>query len=155
LWLGGGQQRGLRGGTQDAPAAAGLGLAAERAVAALATSRARWLELAGRVTTHLGERRVAFRQLVPDHRRAPHILSLGIPGVPASALRNVLASRGVYVATGSACAEGDSKASATLEAVGLPPDHGMVRLSFGHDTTPEHVDTAARLLGDVALELRK
>jgi cysteine desulfurase len=155
LWAGGGQQKGLRGGTQDAPGAAGLGLAAERAVAALTTCRTRWLELAGRVVAHLTERGVAFRQLVPDHRRAPHILALGIAGVPASALRNVLASRGVYVATGSACAEGDSKPSATLEAVGLPQDHGMVRVSFGHDTTADEVDAAAKLLADVALELRK
>ncbi|HEY1540003.1 MAG TPA: aminotransferase class V-fold PLP-dependent enzyme [Solirubrobacteraceae bacterium] len=153
LWIGGGQQHGLRGGTQDAPAAAGLGLAAERAVAALATARARWLELAGRVIAHLAERKVPARQLVPDHRRAPHILALGVAGVPAGALRSVLASRGVYVATGSACAEAGAKKSAVLESIGLPQDHGMVRLSFGLDTTTADVDTAARTLADVALEL--
>jgi cysteine desulfurase len=155
LWVGGGQQKGLRGGTQDAPGAAGLGLAAERAVAQLATARARWLEFAGRVTAHLAERRVACRQLVPDHRRAPHILALAIAGVPASALRNVLASRGVYVATGSACADADTKPSPTLEAIGMPQDHGMVRLSFGLDTQAADVDAAAQILADVALELAK
>jgi cysteine desulfurase len=154
LWVGGGQQKGLRGGTQDAPGAAGLGLAAERAVAALTTARTRWLELAGRVTAQLSARGVAFRQLVPDHRRAPHILALGIAGVPASALRNVLASRGVYIATGSACADEGAKASPTLEAIGLAPDHGMVRLSFGLDTKAEDVDAAAKILADVVSELR-
>ncbi len=154
LWVGGGQQGGLRGGTQDAPSAAGLGLAAERAVASLPTARARWLELAGRVTSILAERGVVARQLVPDHRRAPHILALGIPGVPASALRNTLASRGVYISTGSACADGDAKPSPVLEAIGLPPDHGMVRLSFGLDTTPEDVTEAATILADVARALR-
>ncbi len=155
LWVGGGQQGGLRGGTQDAPGAAGLGLAAERAIAALPHARTRWLELASRVTAHLAERGVAFRQLVPDHRRSPHILALGIAGVPASALRTVLASRGVYISTGSACAErdGHGKPSPVLVAVGLPPDTGMCRLSFGHETTVEDVDLAARTLGDVALEL--
>jgi cysteine desulfurase len=155
LWAGGGQQKGLRGGTQDAPSAAGLGVAAERAVASLPFSRTRWLELAGRVTQALSTRGVAFRQLVPDHRRAPHILSLGIAGVPASALRTVLASRGVYISTGSACADGESKASPTLESIGLPQDHGMVRLSFAIDTTEADVDAAATILADVALELRK
>jgi cysteine desulfurase len=155
LWIGGGQQRGLRGGTQDAPGTAGLGLAAERAVAALATARTRWLELAERVTAILSERGVAFRQLVPDHRRAPHILALGIAHVPAAALRTVLASRGVYVSTGSACADGESKPSPALEAIGLPQDHGMVRLSFGLDTQLADVESAARTLADVALELRK
>jgi cysteine desulfurase len=155
LWVGGGQQGGLRGGTQDAPGAAGLGLAAERAVAALPHARTRWLELAARITAHLTERGVAFRQLVPDHRRSPHILALGIAGVPASALRTVLASRGVYISTGSACAErdGHGKPSPVLVAVGLPPDTAMCRLSFGHETTVEDVDLAARTLGDVALEL--
>jgi cysteine desulfurase len=155
LWSGGGQQHGMRGGTQDAPGSAGLGLAAQRAVAALTTARARWLELAGRVVATLGERGVPFRQLVPDHRRAPHILALGIAGVPAGALRNVLASRGVYVSTGSACADGDAKPSPALEAIGLPADHGMVRLSFALDTQPAEVDHAATVLADVARELAK
>jgi cysteine desulfurase len=155
LWVGGGQQKGLRGGTQDAPGAAGLGLAAQRAVGALTTARAKWLELAARVVSTLTERGVVFRQLVPDHRRAPHILALGIAGVPASALRNVLASRGVYISTGSACADGDSKPSPVLEAIALPADHGMVRLSFALDTTTEEVDAAAKILAEVALSLRK
>lgn len=155
LWVGGGQQKGLRGGTQDAPAAAGLALAAQRAVASLASARAKWLELAGQVTTTLAERGVAFRQLVPDHRRSPHILALGIAGVPAGALRNVLASRGVYISTGSACSDGDSKASPALEAIGLPADHGMVRLSFALDTEPADVAAAAKILADVARELSK
>jgi cysteine desulfurase len=155
LWVGGGQQGGLRGGTQDAPGAAGFGLAAERAVAQLAQSRARWLEMAHAVTTRLTERGVAFRQLVPDTRRSPHILALGFPGVPASALRTVLASRGVYVSTGSACAEKDAKPSAALEALGLPQDVGMGRLSFSLETTEAEVGEASNILADVVLSLRK
>ncbi len=155
LWVGGGQQKGLRGGTQDTPGAAGLGLAAERAVAALPKARARWLELASRVTQILEERRVAFRQLVPDHRRAPHILALGFPRVTAGALRNVLSSRGVCVSTGSACADATTKPSAALVAIGLPEDHGMLRLSFGLDTTLDEVETAARIVADVAADLSR
>ena len=153
LWVGGGQQRGLRGGTQDAPGAAGFGLAAERAVAALPEARTRWLELSAQLTAQLTERGVAFRQLVPDQRRSPHILALGFPGVPATALRTVLASRGVYISTGSACADGHGKPSPVLVAIGLPPDDGMCRLSFGLDTTADDIAAAAPTLADVALEL--
>jgi cysteine desulfurase len=155
LWVGGGQQHGLRGGTQDAPGAAGLGLAAERAVAALPEARTRWHALARRVIVQLTARGVAFHQLVADERRAPHILALGIAGVPATALRTVLSSRGVYISTGSACAErdGHGKPSPVLVAIGLPPDTGMCRLSFGLDTTDDDVDAAAAALADVALEL--
>jgi len=157
LWVGGGQQLGLRGGTQDAPGTAGLGLAAERAVQASASARARWLELADIVRRTLDARGVAYRQLVPDQRRAPHILALGLAGVPATALRTVLASRGVYVSTGSACASGGAgeKPSAVLAALALPEDVGMCRLSFGLDTTAADVEHASALLADVARELRK
>jgi cysteine desulfurase len=155
LWVGGGQQKGLRGGTQDAPGSAALGLAAERAAAALTTARTRWLELASIVTATLTKRGVRFRQLVPDHRRAPHILALGLAGVPAGALRNVLSSRGVYISTGSACAADGIKASPTLAAIGLPEDHGMVRLSFALDTTADEVTAAAGILADVATELSR
>jgi cysteine desulfurase len=153
LWIGGGQQGGLRGGTQDAAGAAALGLAAEHAVASLVSARARWLEIANDVTSRLTARGVTFGQLVPDQRRAPHILALGFPGVPASALRTVLASRGVYVSTGSACAERDSKPSPILEAIGLSPDTGMARLSFGLDTSAADVAAAAEILANVAIEL--
>ena len=153
LWVGGGQQHGLRGGTQDAPSAAALGLAAERAVAALPKQRTRWLELAASLFATLEQRGVTVRQLVPDHRRAPHILALAIPATPATALRNMLSSRGVYISTGSACASADGKASPALAAIGLPEADGMVRFSFAHDTTLADVTAAATILADVITTL--
>ncbi|HEY0249922.1 MAG TPA: aminotransferase class V-fold PLP-dependent enzyme, partial [Kofleriaceae bacterium] len=146
---------GMRGGTQDAPAAAALGLAAERAIAQLPAQRTRWLELAHEAIAELATRGVTVRQLIPDHRRAPHILALAVPNTPAAALRNVLSSRGVYISTGSACADGELKASSVLEAIGLPESDGMLRLSFAHDTTRDDVMTAAGILADVIRGLSK
>jgi cysteine desulfurase len=155
LWVGGGQQRGLRGGTQDAPGTAGLGLAAERAATSLPMQRTRWLELANIVTEQLDAAKLPYRQLVPDVRRSPHILALGFPGVPAGALRTVLSSRGVYLSTGSSCAERDAKPSAVLAAIELPEDTGMCRLSFGHDTTADEVTRAIGIIVEVAQGLKK
>jgi cysteine desulfurase len=155
LWVGGGQQKGLRGGTQDAPGIAGFGLASERAISQMPHARTRWLELAARATNILDERAVAYRKLVPDVRRAPHILALGITGVPATAMRTVMSSRGVYLSTGSACAEGTSKPSPVLVSLGLPENAGMVRLSFGIDTQMADIETATSLLADVIGELKK
>jgi cysteine desulfurase len=155
LWVGGGQQRGLRGGTQDAPGTAGLGLAAERAATSLPMQRTRWLELANIVTEQLDAAKLPYRQLVPDVRRSPHILALGFPGVPAGALRTVLSSRGVYLSTGSSCAERDAKPSAVLAAIELPEDTGMCRLSFGHDTTADEVTRAIAIIVEVAQGLKK
>jgi len=154
LWVGGGQQHGLRGGTQDAPGAAGLGLAAERAVQRLPAARAAWLELAALVHARLDSKRVAVRQLVPDQRRSPHILALGFAGVPAAALRTVLASRGVYISTGSSCASAETKPSAALAALELPQDVGMLRFSFAHDTTADEVAAATDHVADVVASLR-
>jgi cysteine desulfurase len=155
LWVGGGQQRGLRGGTQDAPGTAGLGLAAERAATSLPMQRTRWLELANIVTEQLDAAKLPYRQLVPDVRRSPHILALGFPGVPAGALRTVLSSRGVYLSTGSSCAERDAKPSAVLAAIELPEGTGMCRLSFGHDTTADEVTRAIGIIVEVAQGLKK
>jgi cysteine desulfurase len=130
--------------------------ARRRARGRRAARGARALARAGRAD-HRAPRRARrrVRQLVPDARRSPHILALGISGVPASALRSVLASRGVYLSTGSACEErdGHGKPSPVLVAIGVAPDTGMCRLSFGLDTTADDADGAARTLADVALEL--
>ena len=155
LWVGGGQQRGMRGGTQDAPGTAGLGLAATQAASTLSRARTKWLELANIVTTRLDAAKLAYRQLVPDQRRAPHILALGFKGVPAGALRTVLSSRGVYLSTGSSCAALDEKPSAVLAAIELPEDVGMCRLSFGHDTTTDEVERAISIIAEVAATLKK
>ena len=153
LWIGGGHQGGLRGGTQDAPGAAGLGLAAERAIQLLPTARTAWLELAALVHARLASAGVPVRQLVPDQRRSPHILALGFAGVPAGALRTVLASRGIYISTGSSCAGTETKPSVVLAAIHLPEDVGMARLSFAHDTTAAEVGAAADVLAEVVSSL--
>jgi cysteine desulfurase len=70
-------------------------------------------------------------------------------------LRNTLASRGVAASAGSACAERDGKPSRVLGAVGLPADWGMVRLSFGHDTTATEVGVACEILVDVVRDLAR
>lgn len=152
LWSGGGQQGGRRHGTQDAPGAAGLGRAAARAVAAIPEATAGWREMAAVIVRAAGASGVPWRQLAPGER-APHIVSLAFDRVSADALRNVLASRGVIVSSGSACAQPGAKLSGTLAAIGLPPSWGMVRTSFGLETTLEEVETAAGVLRDVVREL--
>ena len=153
LWGGGGQQGGRRHGTQDTPGAAGLGLAATRAVAARAEAEARWRGFAEVLTAAVAGAGVPWRRLGGDHG-APHILALAVDGVAADALRLVLASRGVIVSSGSACAStGAGKPSGALDAIGLPPSWGMVRLSFGLDTRADDVAVAAPILATTLREL--
>jgi cysteine desulfurase len=156
LWGGGGQQGGRRHGTQDAPGAAGLGLAAARAVARRADAEVRWRAMADVVTAAVAATGVRWRRLGGEPR-APHILALAIDRVAADALRMVLASRGVIASSGSACAAlpgADAAAKhGALGAIGLPPSWGMVRLSFGLDTRADDVAAAAPIIATALREL--
>jgi cysteine desulfurase len=157
LWGGGGQQRGLRAGTQNAPGAAGLGVAAELATARRAAMTETWLTMAARVREILAAHGAAPSWQVDDAIRAPHILSLGFRRVTAEAVRNTLNSRGVAVSTGSACATsqggGAAHGSVALAAMGVGQDVAMVRLSFGHQTTLAEVERGATALATVVREL--
>jgi len=152
LWGGGGQQGGRRHGTQDAPGAAGLGLASELAVAARDEATARWLGFAAIFTEAARASGVPWRALAPGPR-APHLVTLAFDRVNADGLREVLASRGVIASAGSACATPGGKPSGSLAAIGLPASYGMVRLSFGLDTVLSDVVRAAAILGDAVRAL--
>ncbi len=143
-WIrGGGQERGLRGGTEPIPAIAGLG-------AACALARA---EGTGR-TKHLAQMRDrlerllrgAFPSLVVHGAGAPRLpntLSCAIPGVRAKTLLEALEGR-VAVSAGAACHSGDDAPSRVLLAMGVSPDlaRATLRFSTGRSTTPDEVDAA-------------
>ncbi|MEZ4359505.1 MAG: aminotransferase class V-fold PLP-dependent enzyme [Kofleriaceae bacterium] len=152
LWSGGGQQGGLRSGTQNASGAAAFGLAAELAVQRLEEATARWRAYAAQVRATLEAAGAPPVWHLAEDVRAPHILALGFRRVSAEAVRNTLASRGISVSTGSACATSGGHRSALAE-LGVGDDVAMVRLSFGHQTTPEEVERAARGLAAVVREL--
>lgn len=156
LWGGGGHQGGRRAGTQDAPGAAGMGLAVARAVADLPAAQARWRGFAAMIRAAAARGGVEHAEVPPglaENDRAPHVLPIAFRGVPATALRNAMASRGVAVSSGSACAERDARPSRVLEAVGLGADWGMLRVSFGHDTTEADVAAASQILAAVVADL--
>ncbi len=161
LWGGGGQQRGLRAGTQNAVGAAGMGVAAALAAARREQDVARWREYAGCVRGVLAARGVEVGWQLEEPWRAPHILALAFARVTAEAVRNTLTSRGVLVSTGSACASGKGagvvgggKGSAGLAAMGIGEEMAMVRMSFGHQTQRAEVERAAEELAVVVKELR-
>ena len=89
-----------------------------------------------------------FRENGAGAARAPHVLSLAFANAPAEPLLHVLESRGVLVSAGSACSERDRRPSPVLQAIGLGPEFGTVRLSFGRETTSAEVEQAAAILVD-------
>ncbi|MCP3136980.1 cysteine desulfurase family protein [Pyxidicoccus xibeiensis] len=144
--LGGGQERGLRPGTENVPYAVALGTACELARVRLSRGTAARAALRDRLWERL---RAEVPGLVLNGHpteRLPNTLNVRFPGVRGGAV--LAAAPEVAASTGSACHEGGESASPVLRAMGIPEAEalGAVRLSLGPDTTEAEVDRAAAAL---------
>lgn len=141
---GGGQQKGMRSGTENVPAIAGLAIAAEEMYQNLEVNR-----------THLFELRDYFIEEVEkldgvsvngkkDTDTAPHIVSVSIEGVRAEVILHTLEDKNIYVSAGSACSSNKPAISSTLQSIGLKKEllDSTVRFSFSIHTTKEELDYA-------------
>jgi cysteine desulfurase len=144
--LGGGQEHGLRPGTENVPYIVGLGAACELARGRLARDSATLVELRERLWWRLQAEVPGMRLTGHPTERLPNTLNVRFPGVRGSAV--LAGAPEVAASTGSACHEGGETASSILLAMGLPPEEalGAVRLTLGHGTTAEEVDVAASAL---------
>ena len=124
LLHGGGQQRGLRAGTQDAAGAAAFAVAAELAVAELESEAARLAALRDRLDDrHLRERIPQMRVLGdPVAERLPGNVHALFPGAQGDSLLFLLDAAGIAVSTGSACQAGVPEPSHVVRAMGLGDD---------------------------------
>jgi cysteine desulfurase len=157
LTHGGGQEQGLRAGTENVAGIVGFGRAAELAEEGRAEVHARLAELRAELVAALAPL-PRLRVLEPGRGAAPPlpaIAALHVPGVPAEVLLHHLERRGVYVSAGSACNAGHRTASAGLLALGLGPEEAarVLRFSFARTTTRAEVLRGARVLLEVAQEL--
>ena len=156
LIYGGGQERGLRSGTENVALAAGLGAAADLARADLTTDAPhRLADLRDRLHHHLADALPGTVQLNGhSHRRLPNTLNISITGVRGDDLLAAIPE--LAASTGSACHAGTTQPSPVLTAMGIHPDRALsaVRLSLGRWTTPTDIDHAADLLATTARRLR-
>lgn len=142
---GGGQEGGLRAGTENVALAVAFGVAAQVAAADLAGGGAQRLT-AVRDRLHAGLDRALpgrVRLNGPAERRLPNTLNVGIDGIEGHRLLAVLP--GVAASTGSACHSGDTYTpSPVLTAMGQPPARALsaIRFSVGRATTDEEIDEA-------------
>lgn len=143
LVFGGGQERGLRPGTEGVPGIVALGLACELAAAARVEAVARMTTLRDRLWQAIAAALPTARRNGDPAHAAAHILSVGFAGVPAEPLLHALEAEGVYVSAGSACHAKDKKPSATLRAIGVPDDVAVLRLSLSRFTTEADAARAA------------
>lgn len=155
LIAGGGQERGLRSGTENVAAIVGFGVACERAHARLGDEAQRLLRLRERVET--GVAGLGARIFSAGVTRLPNTVFFALEGLDGETLVGKLDRAGFAVASGSACSSANPEPSHTLLAMGVESDiaRGAVRVSLGYDTTDEDVDGFIGTLGRIANELRQ
>ncbi len=155
--FGGGQQKGIRSGTENVPAIAGLGVAASEAY-----------ENFEEKINHIYDLKRQFIQEVTKidgvsvngktgRDSAPHIVSVSVADVKSEVLLHSLEEKGVYVSAGSACSSNKPSVSRTLKAIGLRQDllDATVRFSFCEQTTEEEVFYALECLKEIIPFRRK
>lgn len=155
--LGGGQQSGMRSGTDNVPGIAGLGVAAEEIYRDLDANVEKMYSLKGHIAKGL--------EKIPDIRingmalreGAPQILSISVMGVRSEVLLHSLEERGIFVSAGSACSSHKRKPSSTLTAMGMAKDQieSTVRLSFSEENTAEEADYFLQVMGELVPVLRR
>lgn len=135
---GGGQEKGLRSGTENVPMILGFGAACEAAMQGLPEKLRRMEALKQRLLAGLS---TMDGVMVNGTPMAPHVVSLGVPGVRSQGLIGCLQEENIYVSAGSACSRGHR--SHVLESMNIPPEviDGSIRVSFCYDTTEKDVDT--------------
>ena len=154
---GGSQQFGLRPGTENVPGSVALGRAAELAASEQGEKAARLAllrdELAARIRAAIPD----AVWIAEDGPRAPHVLSVAIPGADAEALLMHLDLQGVAASGGSACNTGAAEPSHVLTAMGVPRELALctVRFSLGRETVPADIDRAAEVFPAVVAKVRK
>jgi cysteine desulfurase len=154
---GGRQERGLRAGTENTAGIVGFGEAVRVLQEKGKKERARIERLAEALKRGIEERvpRVKFNG--HPERRVKNTLNFAFPGLEAEAILLALATKEIYVSTGSACSEESEEVSHVLTAIGLRPEiaRSCIRMSLGRDNTEADVGTVLRELPAIVDRLRK
>ena len=138
LLLGGGQEGGLRSGTEPTAQIAAFAAAVRAGMATLEADLARMAELKGYAAHCLTREVAGLRVLVEG--AAPHILPVAMPGYKSEVVVRFLSDKGIFVSSGSACHKG--KPSHVYRALNLPKKEqdGVLRISFSHQSDRQDVD---------------
>ena len=157
ILFGGGQQKGMRSGTENVPGCVGLGVAAREA----------YKDFDARIEKLYTLREHLIAGLKPlggvtingsgDRTNAPQIVSVSFEGVRSEVLLHALEDKGVYVSSGSACSSNHPGISGTLKGIGVKKEllDSTIRFSLGDLNTEEEVDYAIGVLGELLPVLRR
>lgn len=154
--LGGGQERGLRSGTENMPGIAGMGEAAKIATAEISS----WVERMSRLRDRFED---LIIEGVPEAKingdranRVPNTSNISFAGAEGEAILISLDLKGVAISTGSACSTGSGEPSHVLSSMGLTirQCETAIRFSLGKDNTEAEIERAAALVTEVVGKIR-
>ncbi len=155
LLTGGGQEAGVRSGTENLPAIAGMA----KAIRIMEERREQTAALYRELTARLRRGIASIPGCVvntPEELTAPHILNFSVPGVKAEVLLHALEEQGFLVSTRSACSSKRNEPSRVLMATGMGRERALsaIRLSVGAENKPEEMDRFVDVLRDAVQRLR-
>lgn len=152
--FGGGQQKGIRSGTENVPGIAGLGCACKLMV----EHNYENAEKIRAVKDYFLEQIQQIDGIKDNSGMAPHVASISFKGLRSEVLLHALEDKEIYVSSGSACSSNKKQAvSGTLNAIHLSDDYkdGTLRFSFSVENTKEEVDETMEALKELVPMLRK
>ena len=157
LLLGGGQQKGMRSGTDNVPGIAGLGVAAKKIYENLEADTARMRELKTYLAAELGKMEQVEINGPEPEKGAPHILNVSFLGVRSEVLLHTLEDRQIYVSAGSACSSHKRAGSASLGALRLSPERkeSAIRFSLCEFTTRELLEYSLEIFRELITMIRR
>lgn len=160
VMFGGGQQKGMRSGTENVPGIAGIGLATKIIYDGLDEQIEKMYGLKEYFADELAKLPDVSLNGVPKEgirASAPHIVSASFAGVRAEVLLHALEAKGIYVSSGSACASNKPALSATLQAINIDRKllDATIRFSISMQTTKEELEYTLKVLAEELPMLRK
>ena len=155
--FGGGQQMGIRSGTENVPGIAGMAKAVELIYGNLEQEVSKLYELKKAFIGGLSKLDGIVINGCEDEKGAPHIVSVSVAGVRSEVLLHALEDKGIYVSAGSACSAKKPQPSATLQAIGVKKEllESTIRFSFSVFTTMEEIRYTLQVMYDIIPLLRK
>lgn len=157
ILFGGGQQKGMRSGTENVPGCAGLAAAVREIYTDHEAKTEQLYGLRERMITGLKTIEGVTVNGYEDRRNAPQIVSAAFEGVKSEVLLHALEDKGIYVSSGSACSSNHPGVSGTLRGIGLKKEllDSTLRFSFGMFNTEEEVDYCIDTLKELLPVLRR
>ncbi len=157
LIYGGGQQKGMRSGTENVPGVAGLGVAAAEMYRNHQEKMDYLYDLKDYMMKRVAEIDGVVINSQPGRESAPQIVSVSFEGVRSEVLLHALEDRGIYVSSGSACSSNHPGVSGTLKGIGVKQEllDSTLRFSFGMFNKKEEIDYAIEVLKELLPVLRR